>query len=178
MNTTTPSNAEKFPDPIINDAPVSKDTNPGSVNDPAQAFRINLETGDFRVARIINGIVYDTERSTLVASVVGRDAANGCMLRRLYRAEDGHWFFVHLLVWPRVLAISDGLVWPLADETVLLMASSIVPDKDCAIFLEDWYGAGIIPRNDAYATMWAKDALSGEDLEASLAAIASRRPED
>lgn len=173
MNTPTPSNPPEFPDPIINDVPVSKDTNPGTVNDAALALRINFETGDVRVARIIDGIVYDTDRSTLVASITGRDAANALMLRRLYRTEDGHWFFVHFLLWPRVAAASDGFVWPIADDVVLFMASSLIPDRDCLGFLEDWYGAGILPRNDACAERWAKDVLSGEDLEAALAAIAT-----
>lgn len=177
MNTPNPNPQAEFPPPIVNDVHLPRDPARSEIDGPEDATRINMATGECRIARLIRGVLYDTDHSTLVASVSCVDAANGYNLRRLYRTDAGNWFVVHLQWWHRIFATTDWIVWPLPDEAVLLMASSLVPDKDCAAFLLDWYGAGLVPRNDELAEHWAKDTLSGQDLEAARAAIASLPPE-
>lgn len=170
MNTAT-----EFPPPIVNDAYLSASSGEKERTIPEQGTRLNLVTGEYRIARLIRGILYDTGRATLVASVTSVDAANGFNLKRLYRT-DTIWFVVHLNWWHRLFVSSDEFIWPLPEDAVLPIATALVPDRDCAAFLLDWYGAGLIPRNDELAKEWAREVLSGEDQEAALAAIASLPP--
>lgn len=173
---STPNPATEFPPPIVNDVYL-----PASSGEPERTVaedgtRLNVVTGEYRIARLIRGILYDTGRATLVASVTSVDAANGFNLRRLYRTDAGHWFAVHLNWWHRLFVSSDDFLWPLSDEGVLVIAMALVPDKDCLRFLLDWYEADLIPRNDALAAAWAGKALSGDDLEAARASIARLSP--
>lgn len=169
---STPNPVAEFPPPIVNDVYLPASSGETERTHPESGSRLNLVTGEYRVAHLIRGILYDTERSTLVASVTSIDAANGLNLRRLYRTEAGHWFAVHCNWWHRLFVSSDEFLWPLPDEVVLSIAMSLVPDKDCPRFLRDWYEAGLIPRDDTLAKAWAEQALSGDDLEAARASLA------
>lgn len=167
----------EFPPPIVNDVYLPESTRETDRSNPEDGMRLNLVTGDYRIAQLVRGVLYDTERSTLVASVTSVDAANGFNLRRLYRTEAGHWFVVHFNWWNRLFVTADEFLWPLPDDVVLGIAMSLVPDKDCLGFILDWYAADLIPRDDVLANRWAERVLSGEDLEAARASIASLPPE-
>jgi hypothetical protein len=177
MNTPNPSTPTEFPPPIVNDVYLPASTGEQERTLPERGTRLNLVTGEYRIAELIRGVLYDTERSTLVASVTSIDAANGLNLRRLYRTESGHWFVVHFNWWNRLFVSSDEFLWPLPDEVVLGIAMSLVPDKDCLRFLLDWYAANLIPRYDDAARAWAERVLSAEDQEAARASIASLPPQ-
>lgn len=177
MNTPNPSIPAEFPPPIVNDVYLPATIGEGDRGIAETGARLNLVTGEYRIAELVRGILYDTERSTLVVSVTSVDAANGFNLRRLYRTEAGHWFVVHFNWWNRLFVTADEFLWPLPEDVVLGIAMSLVPDKDCLGFLLDWYAADLVPRNDGLATRWAERVLSGADLEAARASIASLPPE-
>ncbi|HEX7369991.1 MAG TPA: hypothetical protein VF284_06895 [Rhodanobacteraceae bacterium] len=170
MKTTIPT---EFPPPIVNDVYLPASTGEVDRSGIDTGTRLNLVTGEYRIAELIRGVLYDTDRSTLVASVTAVDAANGFYLRRLYRTEAGHWFIVHFTWWHHLFATADAFLWPIPDDGVLAIAMALVPDKDCLGFILDWYAAGLIPRNDAAAKAWAERVLAEVDLEAAHAAIAS-----
>lgn len=176
MNTPIASTHAEFPPPIVNDIYLPASTGEVGRDNSATGTRLNVVTGEYRIAELIRGILYDTDRSTLVASVTSIDAANGFNLRRLYRTGEGYWFAVHLSWWHRLFVVADEFLWPLPDDAVLGIATALVPDKDCLRFILDWYAAGLIPRNDAIANCWAKHVLTGADLEAARASIASLPP--
>lgn len=176
MNAPNPIPPE-FPPPIANDVYLPESARETERSNPEDGTRLNLVTGDYRIAQLVRGVLYDTERATLVASVTSVDAANGFNLRRLFRTEAGHWFVVHFNWWNRLFVTADEFLWPLPEDVVLGIAMSLVPDKDCLRFLLDWYAADLIPRNDGLARRWAELVLSGEDLEAARASIASLTPE-
>lgn len=166
-----------FPPPIVNDVYFSASTGEGDRQVAEDGTRLNLVNGEYRIARLIRGILYDTERATLVASVTSVDAANGFNLRRLYCTETGHWFLAHLNWWNRLFASADEFLWPLPGDTVLAFAMALVPDKDCLTFFLDWYASGLIPRNDRLAEEWAALVLSGKELKLARASFARRSPD-
>ena len=66
MNTTSPT---EFPPPIVNDAYLPASTGEVDRSGIETGTRLNLVTGEYRIAELIRGVLYDTDRSTLVASV-------------------------------------------------------------------------------------------------------------
>jgi len=160
----------KVPEPIVNDEYLRNgDGSHVTVSSPFRGDHFNLSTGECSVARVIGGVRYDTVRATLIASVgmVDKDTLE-YGLKRLYRATYGAYFLLRMQWTDEQGFRATDFILPIADGDVLGFARILVPPRDCARFLRDWYCSGWIPRNDIVAQQWAEDCLSADDCEAVM----------
>ncbi|MGH8112934.1 MAG: hypothetical protein ACREPL_13610, partial [Rhodanobacteraceae bacterium] len=132
------------------------------VEQPRRGDRIDLSTRNCTLARVINGIRYDTRSAFLVTSASQFDGFLFFRLQQVYRGLDGNWFMVQVH-WPAASqADNDHPITPIPDAQVLATLRNIVRDQDCLPLLRDWYNQGWIPRNDALAQQWAEVVLTAD----------------
>ena len=157
----------KVPKPIINEYYLRNGNGSHmTVGIPYRGDHFNLSTGECSVARVIGGVRYDTVRAALIASMSAIDEDTGTYrVKRLYRSMHGAYFVLNMQ-WSDEYGFPDpDFIQPISDESVMNVARFIIPPQDCFRFLNDWYCAGWIPRNDIDAQKWAESCLSADDCE-------------
>lgn len=126
---------------------------------------LDLTTCECHVARVLDGIRYDTEAAHLVVSASSLDGDFYFNLRQIFRSFDHLWFAVQVQWSFDSGQCNDNLIVPIPDERVLPALRQILRPDDCRALLRDWYAFGWIPRNDAFAQRWAEDILSADDCQ-------------
>lgn len=126
---------------------------------------LDLTSCDCSIARVINGIRYDTRRAFLVAamSCFSDDMFFG--LRQIFRGFDHRWFALQVQLTLDSGACNDNLIMPIPDERVLPSLRQMLREEDCWPLLRYWYCGGWIPRNDAIAQEWAEAVLAADDCQ-------------
>lgn len=127
--------------------------------------RLDLTTCDCEVARVIDGIRYDTRAAFLVVSRSYFDGDAFFHLRQVFRGHAGRWFVLQVQWAFDSGQCNDNLIVPIQDEQVLATLRQTIRNEDCLPLLRDWYSRGWIPRNDAFVQRWAEDVLSADDCE-------------
>jgi hypothetical protein len=145
------------------------------LRDERREDNYNLSTGEVRVARIMQGIRYDTTRATLVVGDGEFSGNDSYRLRRLYRTKNGTFFLLQML-WSAELGFIDRpAIVVVEDEAVLGVAKGLLRGEDILPFMLDWYCAGLLPLDDAYVQRWAEAILSADKCEAVLSRFGKRR---
>jgi len=162
-------------------APISYETRVRTINDEEihlpgsrAGDTCNLSTGEVNVARMVDGVRYDTAHATLIIGA-GEYFGNGSYgLCRLYRTDDGKFFHL-LMVWTLAGTAVDLTVITANDDLgVLQIAQVLLPDRDVVGFLRDWYCAGLLPIDDDFVKEWAESALPADECQEVMVALGNR----
>lgn len=164
-----------FPEPIQAETRLQNlDGSDVIVDVPEFGDSYNLGTGEVTVARMIAGIRYDTTTASLVAGIGEYFGFHRYALSRVYRTADGRFFQVKM-VWSEDPDFTGSAgIEPLEDDAVLAALHIHVADSKLAELVRDWYCTGLLPRNDGFIQRWAESALSADECERVMAAMASR----
>jgi len=159
------------PRPILRETRIRFDNHRDlAVSDVQFGDRINLTTGDVRIARIVDGRRHDTTRDTLVVGVGDFD---GYLyeLQRVYRTSDGYFHFVRVQ-WSEDLGLMVRAACTALDAAAALGAAlRLLKPRDITLFVRDWYAGGWFPRNDASILPWIERQFGADHCESLLALL-------
>lgn len=124
---------------------------------------LNLTTGEFQIARIIDGRRRDTRNAVLVA---GR--GTGCdslTVDRLYRVSRDAYFLLQF-TWDRDWEFVSGpTIKPVDYLNVFACLRELIVPGDHFAFLRDWYLTEWLPYDFGDAARWAEATLSADEYE-------------
>lgn len=173
-NPNATSAASAHPEPIIHGHLIgARDGGHWVFTKPHWDDWFNLTSGECRMARVIRGIRYDTSASVLVARHSGIDVYGLFHFRWLFLANHGAWFTVHIDGQVEQFRETSSDLRLVPAQSVMQVARLMIEPDDCLRFLTAWYGGGWIPRDDDEVRSWAEEALSANDCEIVLQAIAA-----
>jgi len=154
---------QSLPTPIVRE-PRAVDTDGSEL-----AFRtdmgdyINLTTGKFEIARIIDGRRWDTRTATLVAG--SGSQLDGLSISRLYRVSQHEYFHVYFK-WVREWAFIERPVIKVIEYIdVFDTAMELILREDLYTFLRDWQLPGWLPYDFGAAKGYVEMLLPADDYE-------------
>lgn len=141
-----------------------RDGEPLVVKDARMGDLINLSTAECHVARVMDGVRYDTDRADLV---LRRSTVEYGYYRmtQVFRGHDRHWFQLSLVYNFEWAQREGGEIRRLADDEVLPALRKALAGDDGEPLLRDWYLRGWIPRDDAFVRAWAEATLPADACE-------------
>jgi len=134
----------------------------------------NLSTGEVHVARMIDGIRYDTANASLIVGVGEYFGNSSYALCRLYRTTDRRFLYLLVLWMCDDVSVDIKAITSNDEPGVLTIAEKILPDKDVVAFLREWYCPGLLPIDDDFVKRWVERTLSADECQEALFALGNR----
>lgn len=130
--------------------------------------RLNLTTGEFHVARMIDGRRWDTSRAIPVIGGGSNDVF--IRLTRLYRLSRSE-FFTLYFTWSQDTGLGVGpMITPVDYFSVFDTVKRLIEPGDIFAYLRDWHLPGWMPYDCGEAQAWAEGKLSADQYERLFAA--------